>query len=52
MLASFAFLGVSIKFTCVDKLGITSKQPKRFSEASIILLDGEFCIYGMSITDM
>ena len=30
LLASFAFLGVSIKFTCVGKLGVASKEFERF----------------------
>ena len=29
MLASFAFLGVSIKFNCVDKLGVASKESSK-----------------------
>ena len=47
MLVSFAFLGVSIKFICVDKLGFISKESKIFSEVSRILLGGEFCMYGI-----
>ena len=53
MLASFAFLGVSIKFVCVDKLGIVSKEFKMSSEVSRILLGGEFFMYGItSIIDI
>ena len=40
MLASFVFLGVSIKFICVDKLRVVSKESKIFSEVSRILLGG------------
>ena len=29
MLASFAFLGVPIKFNCVDKLGVASKESSK-----------------------
>ena len=29
MLVSFAFLGVSIKFNCVDKLGVASKESSK-----------------------
>ena len=47
MLVSFAFLGVSIKFICVDKLGFISKESKIFSEVSRFLLGGEFCMYGI-----
>ena len=32
LLASFAFLGVSVKFTCVDKLGVASKEFITLSE--------------------
>ena len=50
---SFAFLGVSIKFICVDKLGVFSKESKTFSEVSRILLGGKFCMYGMiSVIDI
>ena len=47
MLASFAFLGVSVQFICVGKLGVVSKVSKMFSEVSRILLGGEFCMYGI-----
>ena len=50
---SFAFLGASIKFICVDKLGVFSKESKTFSEVSRILLGGKFCMYGMiSVIDI
>ena len=53
MLALLAFLGVAIKFICVDKLGVVSKEFKMFPEVSRILLGGEFCMYGIiSITDI
>ena len=52
-LASFAFLGVSIKFIYVHKLGVVSKESKMFSEVSRILLGGEFCMNGIvSIIDI
>ena len=31
-IASFTFLGVSIKFICVDELGVVSKESKTFPE--------------------
>ena len=53
MLASFASLGVYIKFIRVDKLGVVSKESKMLSEVSRILLGGEFCMYGIiSIIDI
>ena len=53
MLMSFAFLGVSIKFICVDRLGVFSKESKTFSEVSRILLGGKFCMYAMiSVIDI
>ena len=53
MIASFAFLGVSMKFICVNKLRVVSKESKIFSEVSRILLGGEFCMYGIiSIIDI
>ena len=38
-------LGVFI--ICVDKLSVVSKESKMFSEVSIILLGGEFCMFGI-----
>ena len=53
MLALFAILGVSITFTCVDKLGVVSKGSNRFSEVSRILLDEDICMSGIiSVIDM
>ena len=50
---SFAFLGLSVKFICVDKLGVVSEESKIFSEVLRILMGGEFCIYGIiSIIDI
>ena len=36
-----------IKFACVDKVGVFSRESRRFSEVSRILLGGEFCMYGI-----
>ena len=53
MLALCAILGVSITFTCVDKLGVVSKGSNRFSEVSRILLDEDICMSGIiSVIDM
>ena len=53
MLTSFAFLGVSVKFICVDQLGVVSKEFKIFSKVSRILLGGGYCMYGIiSIIDI
>ena len=49
----FAFLVVSIKFLCIDKVGIVSKESKTFSEVLRILPGGEFYMYGViSIIDV
>ena len=50
-IASFTFLGVSMKFICVDELGVVSKESKTFPEVLRILRGGEFCMHGIiSIT--
>ena len=38
---------MTVKIICVDKLSVVSKESKMFSEVSIILLGGEFCMYGI-----
>ena len=52
MLASFVFLGVSIRFTGEYKLGFVLQESEQFSEVWRILLGGEFVHGIISIIEM